>query len=483
MTDFALNDYQAEQLGHMLAGAPVIATVGGWGCGKTASQALALWLAARSRPGGQYAWLTDTSTRRERVLMPEAQKFFLGGRYESSRRRWLFPNGSAVWMVEYFRPSTRAAEANPLEGLNLNGGCVDECQMFRDAEPAKKLRGRLRQRVSVEGRTCEPFMLLHGLPVYDAWWARYAEDAGGVVLRPTSHANLENLGEGWLEQVRQELDDDEYAALVEGRPMPLKGLVLDKWRAEEWPDGNILSGWRYRPDVPTVLAVDFGLNRPTGVLIQHDPERDIDVIFAEVMPGPRTVTEFADEVLALAWPRRYARHKPADVPYWLDEAVCDPAGQAGNSQTRLSDVDVLAQPPHRVDGKGGGVGIRPFFDTDPVRREIEGSLLRLQRRIYFHGRRRLVMTRELWEAGLRAPMKQRTLARCILGHARDERGRIPKDDGFKDGVDALRYWARGLYWFDHPLDGRIARAAMEPDKTPMRASGIIRGNRPALGAR
>jgi len=462
MDELRLNSYQRDMIRGLIESAvadphrpsdvaPVLATVGGWGCGKTATQAIALWAVARRFPGAELAWITDKADRRRRVIQPEAERWFIGGWYDGTSRCWSFSNGSKIWLMEYFRPSTVAAEANPLEGANLVGGAIDECQIFGAPEVAKRLRGRLRQKID----GLRPFILLAGLPVLDAWWASYAENAGGLVFRPTSYVNEENQAPGYLDSLRQELDDDEYQAYGLGRPMPLTGLVLSGWRADGWPDGNLLEGWRYSSATPTAISIDFGLNRPTAALIQHDKRRDLDVIYAEVMPGPRTITEFADEVLAVAWPRKYAGHKPKGVEYMIDEGVGDPAGRAGNTHRRLSDIDVLGQPPNAVDSMMGGIGVRIMYDTDPIKKEIEGSLLRLQRRIHFHGQRRLVMTRELWEAGLKAPQKQRTLARCIIGHARDARGRI-KDDPFKDGVDVLRYWARRYHWFERPmLEGRV----------------------------
>ena len=120
----------------------------GWGSGKTSGLIFALWFIAKTRPGTSSLLVTDTNGRYNSVLMPEIEKWLepIGWVYNHTMRRWTDTNnGSTVWCRSYFRPGTRDATHNPLEGLNVTSGValIDECQTL-EAEVAHKALGRLR---------------------------------------------------------------------------------------------------------------------------------------------------------------------------------------------------------------------------------------------------------------------------------------------------------------------------------------------------
>ncbi len=162
----------------------------GWGSGKTSGLVFALWFISRIRPGKSSLLITDTSPRYNSVLMPEIEKWLAprGWTYNHTLHKWTDNHtGSAVLCRSYYRPGTRDASHNPLEGINVTSGValIDECQTL-GAEVAHKALGRLRS-----GPT--PTLILVGLPVADAWWCQMAEAAGVHPLLFTSYVNQNNL--------------------------------------------------------------------------------------------------------------------------------------------------------------------------------------------------------------------------------------------------------------------------------------------------
>lgn len=370
----------------------------------------------------------------------------------------MFANGSSVWLGEWFRPSTKSDDQNPVEGWNGTGACVDEAQVFPDSTVVKRLRGRCRVPLTEGVRRQRPFIATFGLPVAEAWWEQHASESGGVCLYPKSADNLANLDPDWLDDAKRELDPDEFDALVLNRPMPPKGQVYYSWRAEEWPDGNLVSGWAPSAEAETVVTMDFG-RTPAALFIQRgflrypDGRREeVDIIFDEVAPTDADIEVFVGSMLKVAWPRRFDKAAPRGVSLRLGSAYGDPAGRARDTHG-LDDISWMLNAPPQ------GIGLHVHTTTDQVRRSISAGVRRVSRRIYDGrtGARRLVCTRELWDRGVAAPQKVRTFARALLRYRYADNGlRDPIKDGYADHhCDALRYWAIQEHWYESPLDGRM----------------------------
>jgi len=188
-----LNGYQGDIARHAALGTRLVATRGAWGCGKTMSLVVVALIMSEIHPGDAGLLVVDTQPRYIRVHRPELEKWLmpLGWIEHRAEMRWVAPNGSSLTTIPYFRTSTRAATTNPLEGFNGSYGLVDEAQALPE-EMLHKLIGRLRA-----GKKAQVF--LWGLPVWDAWWERFAEDHGGVVLLPKTIANKANLPDDYFE--------------------------------------------------------------------------------------------------------------------------------------------------------------------------------------------------------------------------------------------------------------------------------------------
>ena len=124
MTSLTLNELQHGIIPRIAKRERVIAARCGWGSGKTSALVFSLLFVSRFRPGTSSLLVTDTNPRYNSVLMPEMEKWLspLGWTYNHTLRQWTAPNGSTVWCRSYYRPGTRDATHNPLEGLNGPSG-------------------------------------------------------------------------------------------------------------------------------------------------------------------------------------------------------------------------------------------------------------------------------------------------------------------------------------------------------------------------
>jgi hypothetical protein len=428
MTDFTLNDLQRAVISGLRRRDKIIAARCGWGSGKTTSLIFALWFVAKTRPGTTSLLITDTTPRYNSVLMPEIEKWLAprGWTYNHTLHKWTDTHsGSSVICRSYYRPGTRDASHNPLEGINVTSGVafVDECQTL-GPEVAHKALGRLRSGPS-------PTMVLVGLPVVDAWWCKMAEQAGHLPLLFSSYVNQDNLSAEWFEATKL-LPPDEREAMVMNRPKPPSGLVYNEWGE----DTHVISGWSYRPEMTGRIAIDWGFRKPSVIIMAYDEALEATVVVKEINPQEVTVDQLAKLILAHAWPRAHQASAPGPR-IWLDTGVADKAGHARNDQTGRSAFAVLSRPIEE-----GGIGVPLRSTTDPVRVDILNGVQKLKRAL---ARKQYLMTREAWEAGERA--LGNSLRKALLSYAWDTTEQ-PKKDGREDPLDALRYDCIFHHWAD-----------------------------------
>ena len=424
----------------------------GWGSGKTSGLIFALWFIAKTRPGTSSLLVTDTNGRYNSVLMPEIEKWLepIGWVYNHTMRRWTDTNnGSTVWCRSYFRPGTRDATHNPLEGLNVTSGValIDECQTL-EAEVAHKALGRLRSGPS-------PILVLVGLPVVDAWWCQMAEDAGYNPLLFNSYVNEENLAAEWFEATKL-LPPDEREAMVMNRPKPPSGLVYSEFA----PTKHIIDGWEYRPEMKARIAIDWGFRKPSVLIIAYDEELQASVICHEFNPHEVTIEQLAQMILAIAWPRSLQTQAPSSR-IWLDAGVADKAGAARSDHTGRSAFRMIKRHPDQ-----GGIGMPLRWSTDPIMTDILNGVQKLKRA--FH-RGRYRVTREVWDRGERA--KGNSIRRALMSYAWDKQEK-PKKDGREDPLDALRYDCIYHYWSDTDIERTASNK-----RTPRSRKGKVGGGR------
>ena len=278
-----LNELQREIIAGIRRKQHIIAARCGWGSGKTSSLIFALWFLSKTRPGTTSLLITDTNPRYNSVLMPEIQKWLAprGWTYNHTLHKWTDNHtGSSVLCRSYYRPGTRSAEHNPLEGINVTSGValIDECQTL-GAEVAHKALGRLRSGPS-------PTLILVGLPVADAWWCQMAEQAKVAPLLFTSYVNQNNLSEAWFEATKL-LPEAEREAMVMNKPKPPSGLVYQEFSSED----HVIDDFKYHPDMSGRIAIDWGFRKPSVLIIVYDEAREASVIVHEFNPQEVTITQ------------------------------------------------------------------------------------------------------------------------------------------------------------------------------------------------
>ena len=404
----------------------VIAARCGWGSGKTAALIFSLWSIAKIRPGTSSLLITDTTPRYNSVLLPEIEKWLvpIGWVYNHSNKIWTDTHtGSSVFCRSYFRPGTREATHNPLEGLNITSGVVliDECQTLT-AEVAHKALGRLRSGPS-------PIMILVGLPVVDAWWVKLGEEAGYPPLLFSSYVNQDNLSDRWFEATKL-LPEDEREAMVMNKPKPPTGLVYSEFN----PEKHVIDDFVYHESMTARISIDWGFRKPSVLIIVHDPKREADIIVHEINPQETTIELLSSMILRVAYPRGL-KHNAAGKRIWLDSGVADKAGRARSDHTGISAFKLIRRAPEE-----GGIGIALRSNTDPVKTDILNGVQRLKRA--FHSNKYLI-TREVWNKGEKAIGN--SLRKALLSYAWDNKEQ-PKKDGREDPLDALRYDCITFHW-------------------------------------
>lgn len=431
MDSLKLNKLQVEIITQIRQNKKIIAARCGWGSGKTSALVLSLLTVSHMRPGTSSLLVTDTTPRYNSVLMPEIEKWLgpLGWTYNHTLKQWRDPEtNSVVWTRSYYRPGTRDATHNPLEGLNITSGVclIDECQTLSE-EVSHKALGRLRSGPS-------PIMILVGLPVADAWWCRLAERSNCKPLLFTSYVNQDNLSDEWFEATKL-LPEAERLAMVMNEPKPPSGLVYNEFN----PQTMVVDNWKYDETFSARIAIDWGFRKPSVLIIVHDPSLKADIIAAEINPNEVTIEQLAMRILSICWPRSNMSKAPGKR-IWLDSGCADKAGKARNDQTGASAFRAMRQAPPR------GIGMPLRSNTDPIRTDILNGVQRLKRAF---SRKQYLITREVWEAGERATGN--SIRKALMTYAWEPRQEKPKKDGREDPLDALRYDCIMWRWDDDSI--------------------------------
>lgn len=438
-----LNELQRQIIGRIIRRDKFISARCGWGSGKTSALVFSILMVARARPGKSILIVTDTTPRYNSVLHPEISKWLepLGWTFNHTLKIWSDPfSGSSVYARSYYRPGTREATHNPLEGLNITSGVclIDECQTL-SAEVAYKALGRLRSGAS-------PILIMVGLPVVDAWWCSMAETAGYTPLLFSSYVNQQNLSDDWFEATKY-LPADEREAMVMNRPKPPSGLVYN-----EFNETMIIDDFEYHELMTARVAIDWGFRKPSVLIIVYDERREASVIVAEFNPKEVTTDQLAQMILSVSWPREL-RHLAPSPRIWLDAGVADKAGRARNDQTGASAFRAMRATPPR------GLGMALRSTQDPIRTDILNGVQRLKRAF---ANRRYLITRDVWDRGERA--SGNSLRKALGSYSWDKNDK-PIKDGREDPLDALRYDCIFYNWHDTAVDRKAYTPRSKVDRT------------------
>lgn len=460
LAEFRPLPWQADALHAITHGlAPCYGWRGGVGSGKSLTICVALAALAQTWPGTQWVLGMDTHPRLEMVHLPLLLGLRMRADYNKASRLFEFENGSTLRLKHLEYSGDPMAAGSPLEGGNIDGIGLDECQVVdRRYFKVAQMRTRQPRRIRLRSGEIVQFPALticSGLPIGD-WWTPAVRRAGGMTWRPKTSDNIKHLDPTYVERLRATLTEREQRALMDGEEMPVEGQVLYAFSGRDYPEGNVLRGhaidWRH---TRTMLVVDLGYRSP-AVLLFAEVWRGTWCVVREWAPERTTLPDLCEMLAADVCPRRDWTPGGPRLP--VDELVVDPAGDAMNDQTGHPDLALLARP------QPAGLGLYPIVETDRARRLIAPGCQRLNLALE---RRLLLISGRLYDAGQAAPDTHRTLIRAIQGYAWDPRNPAkPRKDGVHDHhIDALRYGHRRVLWEALPpsaVSDRMPRA-MEVD--------------------
>jgi len=202
---------------------------------------------------------------------------------------------------------------------------------------------------------------------------------------------------------------------LDGEFTGLEGLVYEEFDRE-----LNLKEYKYDPSKPVECGLDFGYRNPAIIYFQELPEGDI--AFAEWTPTDKSVSAMIEEL------RVYGDNISIIHP--------DPAGDAVNSQSNMTDIRCLTH-----------AGFPVKYTTRQRLRYIPTGVEIVRSRLCNSvGERRLFIATQ--EGKVSCPSLLRDIQR--YRYPDTKAGRAVSDHPLKDGMtdhtmDALRYWAINKY--------------------------------------
>lgn len=450
--------WQAEALHDILTGnGQLFAWDGGVGSGKSLTICVAAIMLAQTRPGTEWVLGMDTHPRLESVHLPLLRALQPAATWKEKSNTWVFRNGSEL-RLKHLEISGHPMGRSPIEGGNLSGVLIDECQIV-DERYFGVADARARIPFKLGDIEAPPVVVLSGLPI-GRWWVRRVRALGGRTWTPKTADNLVHLDPGYVARLRASLTEREQRTLLDGEELQAEGQALYAYSSKDYADGgNVLRGHPidYR-HMRTMLALDLGYRSPAALLFV-EVMRGVWCITREWAPDRTTLPDLCEVLARDTCPRR--DWAPGDRRAPIDELVVDPAGDAMNAQTGHPDLDLLARQ------QPSGMGLYPIIETEQDRRSVAGGVTRLNLALE---KRLLLVSGKLVDAGQSAPEDHRTLIRAIQGYAWDPRNPAkPKKDGKWDHhIDAMRYGQRRVLWDalpPDPLEGR--RPSMVTPPVPL----------------
>jgi hypothetical protein len=402
------------------------AYLGGWGAGKTWFGARALLRNVLRNPRGTDALIAAPFwSTVKRTTLREFKSVVPAGMItdESRGERYIEVVGRRVYYGSADRPET-------LDGQTVGAVWLDEARYVK-RRGWEVILSRLRSKRA---------RVLRGV-ITSTPGGDWLEDefntgkAGRAAIHASTRENRRNLGDGVVENMEASLSKRAARVFIDGEFGLLEGAVY------EFEKSWHLIPWRYNPQLPVVVAWDFGYQRPAVVFLQPIPaghplppakgtvvQRRAPfgtwVAFDELVPDGVTT-----EMLALQ-----VRQKG----YRVTRIWCDPAGDGTQTATGLTDVQMLRS--------AGFQDIK--FTTDPRWRHIPTGVRLLEGLL----RNTKLETRLYVAEHLDKPAAKRGVVKDFCGYHYPEtrEGRPIKDQPEKDGVhdhtmDALRYFAVGEF--------------------------------------
>jgi hypothetical protein len=251
-----------------------------------------------------------------------------GGTYNQQDHVWTFPSGAQI----FFGHIEHDGSEEQYQGAEFCYIFFDELTEFLEKQylylftrcraPAPDLRSYIRAATNpgnIGHRWVKKRFITRDITNQIRYFAPVKNETGDLVDTEVSRGHVDENGE------RDALSRVFYPALLKDNPSanpnyrmsiratgdPVKiaqlehgdwdaeyteGLIYDTWSSKTWPDGNISSEAKYRPDLPLYWAVDDGYAEGDGVghenyhprvvlLVQENEIGGLDVIDESVAAG------------------------------------------------------------------------------------------------------------------------------------------------------------------------------------------------------
>lgn len=457
-------------------GPSTIGVMGGIGVGKTAAGGMLAALVALTRPGSHSLIVGHTKTNLAMNVLPFVEMFLSGPadeepifKHDKVAGCYRLNNGSVIWVRHYRIPHGWDEARNPIEGGNINGLLfVEEAEQIHHwiiKHALQRSRGETR---GYDGRVYGPTVILNGRPGANRWWMRAtkllgerkAEDARkhgrkvrGVELLIAKTMENPFNGDEYLDNLRANHSRAEFLSITECKPLPLKDAHYSEFKVEDdegrrvyWPEGNLVPADQYAGPGPVYVSFDPGFNSPAAVIYRLVTLRyqgrtaEGLVILKTLAPSQVPFQALIADI-----------HRECDVRGWHIQGVRgDPAGNATNDHSGLSDYDIVARPrDYDRDAFGGGLGCFVEFPRSIPQRDVRTGIRRTEALVHaMNGDRLLLCTDEVWDEGERLEdsaqtgEQPRTWPYTVRNYTREvsERKRTTRNDHPSTHIaDAVRY--------------------------------------------
>lgn len=302
----------------------------GWAGGKTVAGAGYCYLSAIINSGtpGMVVMPTYRMQRNflHRVLYPMMRDFIVG--YSAQDATLNLKNGSSIIFLS-------GHNVESIEAYTVSWAYADEASMM-DGQLLMRLNSRIRHPDAVR-----PRVGFTGTPrwgwVKDEFEGR--KDADRYILHMSTRENLVNLPVGYLEGLLASCPARLAKSYIDGLFVPPGGMVYSMFD----PDVHVVP-WAYRRDLPTVPVIDWSARTPHVLFAQLLPQDTVlgryrlrklvsghdwagAIVFDELVPDGR-----------YGFTREQLLQQIVGRGYRLDHFTCDPAGDAIQSATTISDV-------------------------------------------------------------------------------------------------------------------------------------------------
>jgi len=303
---------------------------GGVGCGKTATLAMALYLAQRQWPGKPFLICSNTMTNLVACINGMCEfwdKMKLGVKYELHKGgtdpHLLLSIAKDKKWITVKHPMRSLFEPKGLLSFEVSGLFVDEAASCKE-EGFMRASGRVRLDNS------PLFQVSAGTPMGNNWFAEYIDRmvADGKILNIDGISTLANpfLPKEFKIDLTKKYEGTPYLEQErDGKVVTLGSTCFPFVNIEDfWPDANH----------PWEMAVDFGYNRPALIAIQRLPGTGSWCIFHSYTPMEVTITDAAIEFFKQMERLFGMKSNPYHCSY-------DPAGRNKSDRTSGSAAEDL----------------------------------------------------------------------------------------------------------------------------------------------